>query len=120
MGESSKKTCKGVIMKKLMLSLVLALVGLGLSSDVAARCHNGRCGVKTNSCESRCNPCEGKVTYSEEGKPCCIKRFACERQYPADVHIHKTYSCPTDCIQLNGDYKCQTELQEVPSTNGNY
>lgn len=111
-------------MKKLMLSLVLALVGLGLSSDVAARCHGrackSECATKcATKCAPKCNPCEGKATYSEEGKPCCIKRFVCEREYPADVHIHKTYSCPADCAVRDGEYKCQTQLEEIPA-NGNY
>lgn len=101
-------------MKKLMLTLVLALVGLGLSTDaVAGRCCRKSC--KTSSCAPKCaSECDaGNVTYSESGKPCCIKRYVCERQFPADKHIHVTYTCPSECIEMNGDYNPQTQLEEV-------
>jgi hypothetical protein len=103
-------------MKKLMLSLVLALIGLGLSSDVVARCHRGSC--KTE-CASKCAPKCGVTTYSEEGCPVCIKAYTCERSFPANAHIHKTYSCPVDCQVRDAGYQCKTQLEEVPS-NGSY
>lgn len=105
-------------MKKMMLALVLTVVGLGLTTESVARHCGGR------ACQSECAPKCAKncrkscckpacTTYSESGQPCCIKKYICERQFPANKHVHTTYSCPTDCIVMDEGYACQTELVEI-------
>jgi hypothetical protein len=119
-GDKRKTEKKEILMKKLTLTLILALMGLGLANDAVAR-HCGSCrkSCKTSSCAPKCaSECGGNVTYSESGQPCCIKRYVCERQFPADKHVHVTYTCPSECIEMNGDYKVQTQQQEI--SDGSY
>jgi hypothetical protein len=103
-------------MKKMMLALVLTVVGLGLTTESIARCGKRGCNVEcATKCEKPCKTsCEKAcTTYSESGCPVCIKSYACERQFPANKHVHTTYSCPVDCQSMPEDYSCKTELIEV-------
>ena len=69
-------------------------------------------------CVTQCFPrCGGEVTssYSESGQPCCIKRYVCERSFPANVHIttHKAYTCPDVCETYPQGYQAMTQWKEI-------
>jgi len=81
-------------MKKLFLALVAC--GALVAGTMDAR----RCGTcPKRSCRKSC----GKVTESCDPKPKCCVTVCHEEQREPNVHIHKTYSCPTGCEQREGD-----------------
>lgn len=97
-------------MKKLMVALLLAVLGLSVMDTSAfyRRCwRNNNC----NRCEKRCEPkceraCEPcarpcKVDFVEEEAcpqpPCCVRYVRVEEPAEVTKHVNYTVACPTGC-----------------------
>jgi hypothetical protein len=98
-------------MKKIMFTLLFALLGLAFMDASAGyrRCWNrGNCAKScAPKCERACEPCAKpcKVDFVEEQPcpeaPCCVRYVRVEEPALVTKHVDYTFECPTGCTEEN-------------------
>jgi hypothetical protein len=89
-------------MKKLMLALFFALLGLAVSDAEARyrRCYDN-CNPCEKVCEESCKPKCCKVDFVEEEAcpepPCCVRYVRVEEPALVTKHVSYSVACPTGC-----------------------